>query len=92
MSVSTDVPRAPHQPGARHALLISAALMLSACSTFNDVTTPSAVKPWERDALAREDMQIPADSSESAIDDHIYFSKEASTGGSGIRGGGCGCN
>jgi hypothetical protein len=27
-----------------------------------------------------------------AIDDHIYFSKEASSGGRGFAGGGCGCN
>jgi hypothetical protein len=24
--------------------------------------------------------------------DHIYFSREAATGGSGVGGGGCGCN
>jgi len=29
---------------------------------------------------------------EGAIDDHIYFSKEASSGGAGYAGGGCGCN
>ena len=27
-----------------------------------------------------------------AVDDHIYFSKEGSTGGSDVGGGGCGCN
>jgi len=26
------------------------------------------------------------------FEEHIYFSKEASKGGSGISGGGCGCN
>ena len=26
------------------------------------------------------------------LDEHIYFSKEASTGGAGFGGGGCGCN
>jgi hypothetical protein len=26
------------------------------------------------------------------IDQHVYFSKEASTGGVGVAGGGCGCN
>jgi hypothetical protein len=29
---------------------------------------------------------------QSYLDDHIYFSKEASTGGNGVGGGGCGCN
>jgi hypothetical protein len=28
----------------------------------------------------------------SSLDEHIYFSKEASTGGLGSGGGGCGCN
>jgi hypothetical protein len=27
-----------------------------------------------------------------AIDEHIYFSKEASMGGQDVSGGGCGCN
>jgi len=27
-----------------------------------------------------------------AVDQHVYFSKEGSTGGSDAAGGGCGCN
>ena len=51
------------------------------------------VQPWERDILAREAM-IPgeADGLDDAFDDHIYFSKEGSSGGRGFAGGGCGCN
>ncbi|MDF1782048.1 MAG: DUF4266 domain-containing protein [Alcanivoracaceae bacterium] len=51
------------------------------------------VKPWERDLLAKDTM-IPgtADGLDDAFDDHIYFSKEASSGGRGFGGGGCGCN
>lgn len=48
------------------------------------------VKPWERDLHARDDMQVSA--VDTAIDEHIYFSKEASSGGRGFGGGGCGCN
>ena len=48
------------------------------------------VKPWERDLHARADMK--ADVHDAAIDDHIYFSKEASSGGRGFGGGGSGCN
>jgi hypothetical protein len=48
------------------------------------------VQPWERDLHARTDMQPNAH--DAAIDDHIYFSKEASSGGRGFAGGGCGCN
>jgi hypothetical protein len=52
-----------------------------------------AVQPWERDLLARTVM-IPgqADGLDAAFDEHIYFSKEASSGGQGFGGGGCGCN
>jgi hypothetical protein len=48
------------------------------------------VKPWERDLHAREDMQ--PNGMDIAIDEHVYFSKEASSGGRGFAGGGCGCN
>ena len=50
------------------------------------------VKPWERDVLARPEMEMTADPLDLAMDEHIYFSKEASSGGQGFAGGGCGCN
>jgi hypothetical protein len=52
----------------------------------------AAVQPWDRDVLARPEMQIANDPLEAATDEHIYFSKEASSGGQGFGGGGCGCN
>lgn len=61
------------------------ALMVSGCSSLG-------VQPWERDVLARPEMSLDADPLDAAIDDHIYFSKEASSGGRGFGGGGCGCN
>ena len=54
--------------------------------------TSLGVQPWERDVLARPEMSLDADPLDAAIDDHIYFSKEASSGGRGFGGGGCGCN
>jgi hypothetical protein len=50
------------------------------------------VKPWEKDVLAQPAMQFPQDKMFSFSDNHIFFSKEASTGGDGVGGGGCGCN
>ncbi len=50
------------------------------------------VEAWDRDILAKEEMQLTTDAIEAATDDHIYFSKEASSGGRGFGGGGCGCN
>jgi hypothetical protein len=59
------------------------AMLMMGCAT---------IEPWDRDVLARPDMQIVSDPVEAATDDHIYFSKEASSGGQGFGGGGCGCN
>jgi hypothetical protein len=50
------------------------------------------VDPWDRDLLAKPEMAINASPLDQAIDDHIYFSKEASSGGRSFAGGGCGCN
>lgn len=52
----------------------------------------AGVQPWERDVLARPEMALDNAPLDAAIDDHIYFSKEASSGGRGFGGGGCGCN
>lgn len=60
-------------------------LALSGCASLG-------VQPWERDVLARPEMSLDANPLDAAIDDHIYFSKEASSGGRGFGGGGCGCN
>jgi hypothetical protein len=50
------------------------------------------VDPWDRDLLARPDMEMISNPLETGLDAHIYFSKEASSGGEGFAGGGCGCN
>jgi len=72
------------RPLSRFALALFLALV-AGCSSMG-------VEPWERDVLATEDMQLVTDPIEAAIDDHIYFSKEASSGGRAFGGGGCGCN
>jgi hypothetical protein len=50
------------------------------------------VKPWQRNILAQPEMQLDPDPMDTYVDEHVYFSKEAATGGRGIGGGGCGCN
>jgi thiol-disulfide isomerase/thioredoxin len=52
----------------------------------------SGVRPWQRGVLARESMRLDAELLTLAFDDHVYFSKEASSGGRSFGGGGCGCN
>lgn len=51
-----------------------------------------AVKPWERGVLAEPAMTFGHDALKDSIADHVYFSKEATSGGRSIAGGGCGCN
>jgi hypothetical protein len=50
------------------------------------------VKPWERNVLADYTMRGDRDPLGLALDEHIYFSREAASGGRGVGGGGCGCN
>ncbi|BCE02310.1 DUF4266 domain-containing protein [Marinicellulosiphila megalodicopiae] len=50
------------------------------------------VAPYERDALASKEMTWSPDSMKSTLDSHVFFSKEASSGGTAAAGGGCGCN
>lgn len=60
------------------------AFCLGGCAT--------TVNPWERDKLVKAHMQWESDKMQSAFDRHVYFSKEASSGGTTTAGGGCGCN
>lgn len=66
-------------------MIVAALLLLGGCANLG-------VEPWERHLLAKPEMQLIADPIEASLDDHIYFSKEASSGGRGFAGGGCGCN
>jgi hypothetical protein len=50
------------------------------------------VKPWERGTLTDYTMQSDRSPIQSAQVQHIYMSREEATGGSGVGGGGCGCN
>lgn len=50
------------------------------------------VKPHQRGLLAKDSMLLVPNAVEAGLDDHIYFSKEATSGGRGFGGGGCGCN
>jgi len=52
----------------------------------------AGVQPWERDLLAAPGMAIDSDPMETSLNEHVYFSKEATSGGLGSAGGGCGCN
>jgi len=66
-------------------LMLLLSFVLGGCSNMG-------VQPWQRGHLAKQKMQLDAYPVDAFLDDHIYFSKESSSGGAGVGGGGCGCN
>ena len=71
--------------GARMVIALVAASACASCTAIGP-------RPWEKDLMARPEMQLVSYPLQTAADEHIYFSKEASSGGRGFAGGGCGCN
>jgi hypothetical protein len=64
-------------------------LLVALAATFAGCTT---VQPWERAALADYKMRPDRDPLLTVMSEHIFFSREAATGGRGVGGSGCGCN
>ncbi len=50
------------------------------------------VSPYQREALARPDMQLISGSDVDAGNEHAKAYREGSTGGGKAKAGGCGCN
>ena len=50
------------------------------------------VQPWERATLADPLMRPDRDPLATALTEHVYFSREAASGGRAVGGSGCGCN
>lgn len=67
------------------AAALATALLGGGCSS-------ARVQPWERATLADYTMRPDRDPLQNAMTEHIYFSREASSGGRGVGGSGCGCN
>ncbi|HSH15130.1 MAG TPA: DUF4266 domain-containing protein [Verrucomicrobiae bacterium] len=68
---------------ARICLLLAATGFLTGCQH---------VEPWERGTLADYTMRADRDPLTIANREHMWFSREAASGGRGVGGGGCGCN
>jgi len=69
--------------------LALAALYISSVLTGCAMTP---VQPWQKEHLAHPQMGFDVDRLDARYTDHIYFRREASSGGASIGGGGCGCN
>ncbi len=61
-------------------------LYLTACSSVKTVA------PYDRGYLAEDGMKWDEGTRNAKLKGHVYTSKEASSGGAGSAGGGCGCN
>lgn len=78
--------RRPHsnRQAACIAAVIAGGVALGGCQS---------VQPWEKRTLGQDTMKpngpVPA---LTKIDTHVYYSKEGVHGGTGVGGGGCGCN
>jgi len=59
--------------------------LLTGCTTVR-------VQPWQRAHFADYTLQPERDPLASAMAEHVFFSREASAGGRGVGGSGCGCN
>ncbi|MCF6254739.1 MAG: DUF4266 domain-containing protein [Gammaproteobacteria bacterium] len=60
--------------------------------SLSGLTGCASVEPWEKGMLAKPEMGWTPDPIEAAMESHIFFSKEGSSGGNVSGGGGCGCN
>jgi hypothetical protein len=72
--------------------LLALVLMLMALVQAGCSTTATRVRPWQRAALADDTMNPDRDPLGAATTEHVYFSREAASGGRGVGGSGCGCN
>ena len=70
------------------AALIFLAVSLSLCGCAG----LGKVQAWEKGNIAKRSMSFSRDPLEDHYTQHIYASKENSSGGYGVGGGGCGCN
>lgn len=66
----------------RLAALVLATGLSGACAT---------VQPWQRGRLADACMTFESNAALSAYASHWQESREGSSGGAGVQGGGCGC-
>lgn len=70
--------------------LLWTTLVLAAAASTGCALQP--VEAWQREHLAKPEMAFDADPLDAAMRNHTQVSKEASSGGASLPGGGCGCN
>jgi Domain of unknown function (DUF4266) len=74
------------------AVYASMTAAIGLCTGCVSTTNLGQVSPWEKGNLAKSKMTFEGDPLDQRFVQHIYGSKENSSGGYGVGGGGCGCN
>lgn len=77
-----------NRPTSRRQGMAPAALLLLLCLGAGC----STVEPWQRRTLSDITMRGDRDPAGLLLAEHMWFSREAASGGRGVGGGGCGCN
>ena len=75
----------------RHRLVNVARAFVAGALAFT-LSSCATVAPYERERLAKRDMQFEPDPDGTAGEEHATAYREGSSGGSSSKGGGCGCN
>jgi hypothetical protein len=66
--------------------------MILLCLALGAAAGCATVEPWERETLARGDMQFQGAPELRIAEAHATDVREGSAGGFDAAGGGCGCN
>ncbi len=81
-----------HLPSSVRALLLRCLLAVGGVVCALGASGCVTVRPEQRAVLADPTMQFDADPGDEAARDHVLENREGSSGGTSVKGGGCGCN
>jgi hypothetical protein len=84
--------RSPESEGARPSRLLVFASLVAAAIGLSVLSACATLAPQQRAILADPTMQFDAEARHEAALHHVIDNREGSMGGTGVSGGGCGCN
>jgi uncharacterized membrane protein YgcG len=90
-SISAITSTAPALRGGASIRLLCARVLVALCCA-TALGACATVAPYERERLAKRDMQLERNPDASAGEEHATAYREGSSGGGSSCGGGCGCN
>lgn len=73
-------------------VLLTAVMMISACSSIRIPDIEPWVAPYEREYLADPIMSFNKDPLSNKYRQHVFNTREGARGAGYAHGGGCGCN